>query len=554
MFLNGRVIYPGIVEGEALATRMGISFFGGVDPDSGVVVERGHELEGQSIAGKVLVFPTGKGSTVGSYTLYRLKMNGVAPLAILNAECETITAVGCIIAEIPCLDQIQIEALDSGQRLRVDALAGKVEILTSRAPSFDRLCPPPDLPDWLRGIEAGSFVEDTMSRRLPGIARRVLEEGDLSRDARIRLEALIADMPHGLIRLIRDPQAPDERLWEQEATPYLGQSWLEVPWLFGETYFFRRVLEACGYFQSGPGNGVDPYRLQKAAALEGVDALLASALHSLGPHPLSSTDLPEPDLASVLAGLLRRVIWGNQADLSLWPADSDGPKAPQADRLEAHLLVNDAQSAAAHILESEQPARIDFVLDNSGLELAFDLLVADFLLSRGLANEIVFHVKPYPTYVSDVIAADVALMLAHLRRAQEARIRSLAERLTARLDAVEDGRAGLRLTTHYHWVLPRPNWEMPLDLYAELAGSSLVISKGDANYRRWLGDRHWPFTTPFARIVAYRPAPLLALRVVKAEQIAGLPEGRQEQLDRLDSDWLYNGHWGMIQFIGRPAE
>lgn len=124
--LHGRKIYGGQAEGEALVTRMGISFFGGVDPDTGVVVEKGHELEGQSISGRVLVFPTGKGSTVGSYTLYRLKMNGKAPAAVINAECETITAVGCIIAEIPCLDHVPLERIESGTLVRVDAEAGVI--------------------------------------------------------------------------------------------------------------------------------------------------------------------------------------------------------------------------------------------------------------------------------------------------------------------------------------------------------------------------------------------------------------------------------------------
>ncbi len=128
MQLHGRKIYQGTVEGEALVTSMGISFFGGVDPDTGIVVEKGHQLEGQSISGKVLVFPTGKGSTVGSYTLYRLKMNGVAPAAIVNAQCETITAVGCIIAEIPCLDQIPIEQLKTGVILKIDGEQGKIEV------------------------------------------------------------------------------------------------------------------------------------------------------------------------------------------------------------------------------------------------------------------------------------------------------------------------------------------------------------------------------------------------------------------------------------------
>ena len=129
MNFRGRKIYQGKVQGEALVTSMGISFFGGVDPDTGIVVEKGHQLEGQSIAGKVLVFPTGKGSTVGSYTLYRLKMNGKAPRAIVNAQCETITAVGCIIAEIPCVDQFPIEQLTSGVIVTVDGEAGIVEIV-----------------------------------------------------------------------------------------------------------------------------------------------------------------------------------------------------------------------------------------------------------------------------------------------------------------------------------------------------------------------------------------------------------------------------------------
>jgi len=127
MIYSGRKICAGRAEGEALVTSMGISFYGGVDPETGVVVERGHTLEGQCIAGKVLVFPTGKGSTVGSYTLYRLKLGGMAPAAIINAECETITAVGCIISEIPCVDHIPMDYLKTGARLIVDGEQATVE-------------------------------------------------------------------------------------------------------------------------------------------------------------------------------------------------------------------------------------------------------------------------------------------------------------------------------------------------------------------------------------------------------------------------------------------
>jgi len=126
MKLVGRTIYPGQISGEALVSQMGISFYGGVDPETGIIIEARHDLQGQSIAGKVLIFPSGKGSTVGSYILYRLKKNGHAPLAIVNADCETIIAVGCIIAEIPCLDQVDLSQLESGMLLNVQADHGLV--------------------------------------------------------------------------------------------------------------------------------------------------------------------------------------------------------------------------------------------------------------------------------------------------------------------------------------------------------------------------------------------------------------------------------------------
>ncbi len=109
--MQGRMICEGHAEGPALVSSVPIGFLGGVDPDTGVVLEPGHPLEGQSVAGKVLVFPTGKGSTVGSYTVLRLGRNGVGPAAMLNAESEAIVAVGAILAGIPMVDQVDIKAI-----------------------------------------------------------------------------------------------------------------------------------------------------------------------------------------------------------------------------------------------------------------------------------------------------------------------------------------------------------------------------------------------------------------------------------------------------------
>lgn len=122
--VHGRKISGGTAEGPVLVSHEPISFFGGVNPDTGVVMEKGHELEGQSLKGKILIFPHGKGSTVGSYTLYRMKKNGVAPSAIINTESEPIVAVGAIISEIPAIDKLEKDPFNmfhNGMKLRVDA-------------------------------------------------------------------------------------------------------------------------------------------------------------------------------------------------------------------------------------------------------------------------------------------------------------------------------------------------------------------------------------------------------------------------------------------------
>jgi predicted aconitase with swiveling domain len=127
--MKGRTISPGVVEGEAIVTSEPIGFYGGVDAKTGVVIDRGHELEGCKVTDKVLVFPCGKGSTVGSYVIYGLKKNGVAPKAIINEETETIVATGVILAGIPCVDKVDLERLNvkTGDRIRVDADNAEVE-------------------------------------------------------------------------------------------------------------------------------------------------------------------------------------------------------------------------------------------------------------------------------------------------------------------------------------------------------------------------------------------------------------------------------------------
>ena len=117
---KARIIKAGRAEGPALVSSAPIGFLGGVDPDTGIVLEPGHPLQGRSVRGSVLVFPTGKGSTVGSYTILRLANSGAGPVAIVNAESEAIVAVGAIISDIPMVDRVDIAQISDGDWVTVD--------------------------------------------------------------------------------------------------------------------------------------------------------------------------------------------------------------------------------------------------------------------------------------------------------------------------------------------------------------------------------------------------------------------------------------------------
>ena len=250
-----------------------------------------------------------------------------------------------------------------------------------------------------------------------------------------------------------------------------------------------------------------------------------------------------------LAGLVAINLWGNRADLSLWPADS-GEQPMQADweGAEAQTLVDDTALVTRHLSDHKR-AQVDFIVDNAGLELVTDLALADYLLASGAAERVMLHLKMHPTFVSDATVGDVQDTVSYLAAEDNGSTAAFGERLFTYL---ADSR--LRLRDHPFWTSPFAFWQMPDDLRQDLSQSQLIISKGDANYRRLLGDRLWPYTSSFQAIMAYTPAPLLALRALKAELAAGLRMDQIERLDEEDPEWLVNGRWGVIQFVEGEGE
>lgn len=383
------------------------------------------------------------------------------------------------------------------------------------------------IPPLLRGADPGSFAEDTIVRRLPELALRVLSENSFDEATNRRLHTLVSDLPHGLVRPLLDTNAPDWSDWQKALYPFFGQTWLEVPLFAAETYFYRRILEATGYFQPGPGYGVDPYRLQKELGLAQAGMSLEQAL---------------PVGRQRWHRLIHMSLWGNQADLSLWPVQAGiGGRARGGGR-ETHLLADESAAALAYIDRLDK-GRVEFILDNSGTELIIDLLLADALLEHNPCLSIRFHVKPHPIFVSDVLAADITQSLRWLETDAPAWAQQVAKRL---VQAEKTGR--MQVVSRFYWASPTPAWDAPPDLWADLAGSVLLISKGDVNYRRWLGDARWHFSTPLKEIFNC-PAPLLLLRVMKSPVAGGLDQQLVDKMLLRDPAWQVNGQWGLIQFV-----
>ena len=402
------------------------------------------------------------------------------------------------------------------------------------------------IPEPLRGAETDTFAQDTVTVRLPEIARRTLGENDFPPETVSRLEALVHNIPAGPIRSLRDAHAPDTADWARYVAPYLGQNWLEIPWFFAETYFYRRILEATGYYRPGAHlEGHDPFIHQKRQALES-NRLNIRALSEQLQRWLGETAVEHEIRQATLAHLLVLNLWGNQADLSLWPeGQADRPGYPGDEGKLVHMLVNESLSVARYLHNlGPAPARVAMILDNAGLELVHDLALADYLLSSGVARAVQFQLKAHPTFVSDAMAQDVRQTVAYLAKEDQPAVQAMAERLKRHLQSER-----LQLVEEFFWNSPLAGWELPARLWGQLTRFDLLISKGDANYRRLLGDRHWPFTTPLADILTYLPAPLAALRVLKSEVAAGLQPGQPETLTGKDPHWLVNGQWGLLQFV-----
>ena len=390
----------------------------------------------------------------------------------------------------------------------------------------------PDTPSvpLLLGNQPGSFPHSVLAERHPAIIKQVREAFPYEPAQHRALDELLVSCTEGEIEPL-PADAYDRDLWEAWGLrEYTGRSWFDVPWLWSESWFYRRLLQAVGYFGPGPWQGIDPFRPFKLAELDSAetDEELA-ALDDLAARPA----------AEQAQALLHGSLWGNRADLG-FRLSAEGARAADA----APGLVADDSDRLWSPLDATGPGTgtLCLVADNAGRELVPDLLLVAHLLESGRIGRAVLHVKPYPYYVSDATTADVVDAVRRLTGAGGAAA-AYGRQLWS---ALSDGRLTLR--AHAFSSAPLPYEEMPGDLRAEFASATLTIVKGDLNYRRLVGDRLWAPTTPFADVTAYFPGPVAALRTLKSDVITGLDAQTEAALVAAeDQRWRTGGTHALIQ-------
>ncbi|WP_333775511.1 damage-control phosphatase ARMT1 family protein [Streptomyces sp. IBSBF 3136] len=378
------------------------------------------------------------------------------------------------------------------------------------------------------GDEPGSFPHSVLAERHPAIIEQVREAFPYGPGQHRALDELLTGCTEGVIEPLPG-DAADRDLWRAWGLDeYAGRSWFDVPWLWSESYFYRRLLEAVGYFGRGAWQGIDPFRPFKRAELDApqTDEELA-ALDALRGRP-------ERERARAL---LHGSLWGNRADLG-FRLSAEGAEAAAP----VPALVADDSEALWSLLPPSGTGTLVLVADNAGRELVPDLLLIAHLLTEGRIGRAVLHVKPYPYYVSDATTADVVDALRRLVAAPGA----AAEYGRALWTAMADGR--LTSAAHPFSCAPLPYADAPDDLRAGFAAATLTIVKGDLNYRRLVGDRMWPPTTPFDEVTAYFPGPVAALRTLKSDVITGLTAAIESALVAAEGQrWRTGGTHALIQ-------
>ena len=365
--------------------------------------------------------------------------------------------------------------------------------------SFQLLSYPPITP-----LPENSFARFTIEVRIPKIIDDLIAENPIGEEIKYELRSFVKNQI-----IIPFRRIPDNGFWTTFLDTHEKQAWHNVPFMSLEIYIYNKLLEIIDYHSTG----LDPFESIKQKDLKyhlnTIRDLIAS---------IDSLNLKSCILLSLNS---------NKADLS---------QLQGAVGKTSHLLIDETDILIQHIIQ-RKGNQIDIILDNSGLELFGDIVLAHHLLKYDHCNQVYLHFKKVPFIVSDATTKDLDVLLSKIED-----FGILAKEIKTFINSGQ-----LNICTHDFWTSPKHYFELPKDLIAHFKHSHLTISKGDANYRRFLGDRKVPENSPISQFIDYFPTRLGLLRVCKSELISGLTNSKILKVSQQDPNWRFNGKYSIIQ-------
>ncbi|XP_041985741.1 damage-control phosphatase ARMT1-like isoform X2 [Aricia agestis] len=464
------------------------------------------------------------------------------------------------------------------------------------------------------GVYGMSFAYYSLKERLPIILTKVIDQlsrdgTKIKREHNATDDDIVCLIRH-ITKLKSDlvTNKPFEKLQAGTPEAALWNSWLDNSeyktyfthlWVFSECYVYRRLWEGCELSKNL--KNFDYFAEQKDQSFQNSVELMCIVAERL--REMIKDEDQSKRKANFVA-LLKVCLWSNKCDLSLSNGEqvglSDGPNVIDpflvTTQLKDKLLVDDsekiydgivsrAESFAKALQEASKDANeskdqpetepcpakmpqtvaLDIICDNSGYELFTDLCVAHYLIATNIVKKIRFHVKKLPWFVSDVTPRDFKYVIsscatANYNREVPPKTEGESPIIISSKDLNEIGAEWTKfLEDGTFEMLAEPYWTYP-HIYrvsrgptaAPVGRAVAALFKGDLNYRKLLGERNWGEGVSFEQALeGFHPCPIIALRTVKADLIAGLPAGAAARLSAIDARWMETGDYGVIQYCGK---
>lgn len=440
------------------------------------------------------------------------------------------------------------------------------------------------IPNALSATETGSFAYHTIKNRLPVTITKAIDLLTRSRTELIQKygeesDADIKKAIEGLSELRYELQTDkrlktitdddsDASLWNdaikkiEEVQGEENLTWFKGAWLFSECYLYRRIRQIMLMSKSELKN-YDPFTKAKIETCELGSKSVSDLVKNLCPlEKFTNDELMSENFQKVI----KAVLWANKNDLSLSSGSDVSSKSKDfvevLKKLDDNIICSHIDELwtllidlKSNKLTNKKHTRIDIVLDNCGIELASDLILADFLLRHNFADQVFLHAKRFPWFISDVTKDDYDYLIQQFRTENSISIDKFQQRLTD----YKDNKQLIIDHENQFWTLSHSYdkmKEIAPELYNDFkANSSLVFLKGDLNYRKLIGDLNWPHDTSLSIAVReFKPTNLCAVRTLKADLVANLDlsDSKMKKIKAEygeSKDWMNTGDYGVIQVL-----